>query len=140
MGHHEGCKVTNLIIPIEINIGEFPMAPQNLQIFVTLTINPPAAPPPPPLVSVPASSASTPMVLPAEQSGVAVAAQPIAQVQGGTPPYLTPTIDPASPSQLPAGMTLGLDANGNLTISGTPPVVAAPTTGTFIVDVVDSGT
>jgi hypothetical protein len=113
--------------------------PQTLQIYVTLTINPPAPPPPPPLADNPASSPTSPIVLPAETSGVAVGSQPITQVSGGTPPYNQPTVDPTSPTQLPAGMSVAIDANGNVTLSGTPPVVTAPVTGTFILDVVDSG-
>jgi hypothetical protein len=108
--------------------------PQTVQISVTLTINPPAPPPPPALVATPAS-----VTLPDETSGVAVSAVPVAVISGGTPPYLTPVIDPSSPNPLPSGMTVAIDGSGNVTWSGTPPVVSSPVTGTFIVDVTDSG-
>jgi hypothetical protein len=106
--------------------------PQTVQITVTLTINPATAPAPPPLVATP--SAPT---LPAETVGQAVSLVPVAVVTGGTPPYQQPAIDPASPSQLPPGLTAAIDANGNVTVSGTP---AAAGTGEFILDVTDSGT
>jgi hypothetical protein len=102
--------------------------PQTVQISVTLTINPPA---PPPLVASPSS-----VTLPAETVGMAVSAVPVAQITGGTGPYLAPVIDPASPSALPPGLTAAIDGSGNVTISGTPSVAG---TGTFVLDVTDSG-
>lgn len=112
--------------------------PQTLQIFVSLTINPAAPPPPPPLVSNPASSLANPIVLPAETSGIAVSGIPVATVSGGQGPLTQPVIDPTSPNPLPSGLTASMDAAGNVTISGTPPAVAAPVTGTFVLDISDA--
>lgn len=104
--------------------------PQTVQITVTLTINPAVAPPLP-LVAAPSSASP-----PAQTVGVAVTAVPVAVVSGGTPPYLQPVIDPASPAPLPPGLTASIDGSGNVTLSGTPTTAGS---GTFILDVTDSG-
>lgn len=104
------------------------LMPQTVQISVTLTI---AAAPPAPLVATPGSA-----TLPEETVGVAVAAVPVAVITGGTPPYQNPVLDPASPSLLPPGLTFATDASGNVTVSGTPQAAGS---GTFILDVTDSG-
>jgi hypothetical protein len=102
---------------------------QSVKITVQLTINPPV----PPLVATP-----TAVTLPAETSGTAVTAVPIAVVSGGTPPYSQPVIDPTSPTPLPSGMTVAIDGAGNVTLSGTPPVETSTITDTFVLDVSDS--
>jgi hypothetical protein len=101
---------------------------QTVRITVTVTINPA---PPPALVATPST-----VTLPDAIVGSPVTA-PVAVVSGGTPPYSTPVIDPTSPSPLPPGLTPAIDANGNVTLVGTP---TTPGTGTFVLDVSDSGT
>lgn len=103
--------------------------PQTVQITVTFNIAG-GAPPPPPLVATPSTVTDSLTV------GTAAPSTPLAEVSGGTPPYLTPTIDPSSPSQLPPGLTAAVDASGNFTVTGTP---TAGGTGTVIFDVTDSG-
>jgi hypothetical protein len=110
--------------------------PQSIQIFVSLTINPPAPPPPPPLTESPASSAANPIALPAETVGVAVPSTQITQLQGGTPPYGQPVVDPASPNPLPPGLVFATDAQGNVTVSGVPTNAGS---GPFTLVVSDSG-
>ena len=107
--------------------------PQTVTIAVTLTINPPTVTAPP-LVATPAT-----VTLPDETSGVAVSAVPVSVIGGGTPPYLAPVIDPTSSTAFPTGLTPAIDGSGNVTWSGTPPVVTAPVTATFLMDVTDSG-
>lgn len=104
--------------------------PQTVQITVTLNINP-STPPPPPIVATPSS-----VTLPDETVGVPVANVPVAVITGGTPPFSQPVLDPASPSAIPPGLSFAVDASGNVTASGTP---TAPGSGTFILDVSDSG-
>ena len=74
------------------------------QFQVTLTINPG--------VNV------VPVTLPAETVGVPVNAVPVGTAPGAGP--FTVSTDPASPAQIPAGLTAAVDASGNVTISGTP--------------------
>lgn len=106
--------------------------PQSIQIFVNLTINQAVQP----LSENPPSTAAAPIVLPAETVGVAVSPTPITQISGGTPPFSQPTLDPSSPNPLPPGLTFATDAQGNVTVSGTP---AAAGSGPFTLLVTDSG-
>lgn len=101
---------------------------QTVKITVNLSINPAA---PPSLVATPDT-----VSLPDEQVGVSVSNVPVAVISGGTPPYQQPVLDPSSPSPLPPGLSASIDASGNVTISGTP---AAAGSGTFVLDVSDSG-
>lgn len=107
--------------------------PQTVQITITLNINPAVVVPPPPPTLVATPSAVS---LPDETVGVAVSNVPVATISGGTPPFQQPIIDPASPLPLPPGLSAAIDASGNVTLSGTP---TSPGSGTFILDVVDSG-
>jgi hypothetical protein len=110
--------------------------PQTIQIFVNLTINPASTPPPPPISSSPSSSAGSPIALPDETVGVAVPPTQITQIQGGTPPFGQPVVDPSSPNPLPPGLSFSTDSNGNVTVSGTPTNAG---TGPFTLSVQDSG-
>ena len=58
----------------------------------------------------------------------------LTQITGGVPPYAV-AVDPASPTQLPPGITPSLDANNNLILSGTPTVSGS---ATVLLDVTDS--
>jgi hypothetical protein len=89
--------------------------PTTTQFQITLTINP--------------AVVVTPVTLPAEEVGVAVSDVPVGQA-GGTGPF-TVAVDPNSPSAIPPGLTPAVDANGNVTISGTPTTAG---TGTFWLD------
>jgi hypothetical protein len=55
-------------------------------------------------------------------------------ITGGVPPY-TASVDASSPNQLPPGVTVGIDQNNNLIVSGT---AATAGTGTILIDVNDS--
>jgi hypothetical protein len=55
-------------------------------------------------------------------------------ITGGVPPYSV-SVDPTSPSALPAGITASLDASNNLILSGTPTVSGS---ASVLLDVVDS--
>jgi hypothetical protein len=55
-------------------------------------------------------------------------------ITGGVPPY-TASVDAASPSQLPPGITASIDPNNNLILSGTPTVAGS---ASVLLDVVDS--
>lgn len=68
--------------------------------------------------------------------GQAIEQANVAVVSGGNPPYSQPTVDPSSPNQLPPGVSVSIDASGNISISGTP---TAAGTGTVILDIADSG-
>ena len=105
--------------------------PQTVKITINLNINPAPPPPPSPLIATPDT-----VTLPDETVGVAVTNVPVATVSGGTPPFQQPVIDPASPAPIPPGLSFGIDASGNVTVSGTP---TAPGSGTIVLDVVDSG-
>lgn len=100
---------------------------QTVQITVTLNINPSAPPP----LSVDNSTVS----LPDETVGQTVSNVPVASVTGGTPPYSV-SLDPSSPSPLPPGLSVSVDASGAVTLSGTP---GAAGSGTFVLAVSDSG-
>jgi len=80
-----------------------------------------------PLAITPPSGAATFVVGTASSSTLGA-------VTGGVPPY-TPTVDAASPSQLAPGLSLSMDANNNLILSGTP---TAAGSGTVVIDVNDS--
>jgi hypothetical protein len=100
-------------------LGEETMA--QVQFTLTLTV---AAPP----LAEGATSGSATMQLGAAGSDV------LTPITGGVPPY-TATVDAASASQLPTGVTVGLDANNNLIVSGTPTVAGS---ATILIDVKDS--
>lgn len=102
--------------------------PQTVKITVSLSI---AAAPPSPLVATPDT-----VSLPAETVGVVVSPTPVALISGGTPPYSQPVVDPSSPNPLPPGLSFAIDAQGNLSVSGTPQAAGS---GTFVLDVTDSG-
>jgi hypothetical protein len=102
--------------------------PQSVQIAVSITINAAA---PPPLVATPST-----VTLPAMTVGVPVSNVPVAVISGGTPPYLSPTVDTSSVAPLPPGLSLAIDSSGNITVSGTP---TAAGTGVVTVDDEDSG-
>jgi hypothetical protein len=102
--------------------------PQTVKIVISLSI---AAAPPPALVATPST-----VTLPGETVGVSVPPTPVAQISGGTPPYQSPVVDPASPNPLPPGLSFAIDAQGNVSVSGTP---TAAGSGTFVLDVSDSG-
>jgi hypothetical protein len=106
--------------PIIINIflGEDCMPTTQFQ--VTLTINP--------------GVTVVPVTLPAETVGVPVNAVPVGTAQGTGP--FTVSTDPASPAQIPAGLTAAVDASGNVTLSGTP--TTAETGTTFWLDAVST--
>jgi hypothetical protein len=55
-------------------------------------------------------------------------------ITGGVPPY-TASVDAASPSALPPGLTPSIDENNNLILSGTPTVAGS---ASVVLDVVDS--
>lgn len=101
--------------------------PQSVQVTINFNIQPAA---PPALVANPASATDSLTV------GQAAPATPVSVVSGGTPPYQQPTVDPASPSQLPPGLSAAIDDSGNLTITGTP---TAAGTGVVVLNVADSG-
>jgi hypothetical protein len=96
-----------------------------LQFTVTVTVNP--APPPP--LSESASSGSA--VLTQGASGTTI----LAQISGGVPPY-SASVDAASPNPLPPGVSVGIDANNNLILTGTPTAAGGPLP--TLLDVVDS--
>jgi hypothetical protein len=95
-----------------------------VQFTLTLTVAPAANP-----LTEGASSGSDTM-----RQGVATAGDILTPISGGQPPY-SASVDPASPSQLPPGVTVGIDANNNLIVSGTP---TASGTATILIDVNDS--
>ena len=101
--------------------------PQTVQITVSFNIV--AAAPPPEVANPSAVTENLTVGTPAPTATVSV-------VSGGTPPYLQPVVDSASPAQLPPGLTAQIDASGNVTITGTPTLAG---TGTVILDVSDSG-
>ena len=113
------------------NIGEKHHMPQTVKITISLNINPAPPPPPPPLVANPPS-----VSLPDETVGVSVMGVPVTTISGGTPPFSQPVVDPASPSPLPPGLSASIDADGNVTVTGTP---EAAGTGTIVLSVSDSG-
>jgi len=60
----------------------------------------------------------------------------LAQITGGQPPYSV-AVDPASPGQLPSGVSPSIDSNNNLVLAGT--TSDAPETGvSVLLDVTDS--
>jgi hypothetical protein len=56
-------------------------------------------------------------------------------ITGGQPPY-TASVDAASPSALPAGITAGIDPNNNLILSGAATAAGGP--ASVLLDVIDS--
>ncbi len=101
--------------------------PQKVQVTINFNIAPA---PPPPLVATPPTASDNLTV------GQTAPTTPLSVISGGTPPFQQPTVDPNSPAQLPPGLSAAIDANGNLTVTGTPTVSG---TGTVILDVQDSG-
>lgn len=67
-------------------------------------------------------------------SGVALSGNSGDVISGGVPPY-TVTVDAASPSQLPPGVTASVDGSGNVVFSGTPTTAG---TGTVLLDITDA--
>jgi hypothetical protein len=97
-----------------------------VQYTLTLTITP-ATPP----LSESATSGSLSI-----QAGAPVSDLPVGDtITGGQPPYVA-SVDPASPNQLPDGLSVSVDANGNLNLTGT---ATTSGTGTILIDVNDSG-
>ncbi len=96
-----------------------------VQYTLTLTITP-ATPP----LSESATSGSLSIQAGAPVSDLAVGDT----ITGGQPPYVA-SVDPASPNQLPAGLSVSVDANGNLNLTGTATTAG---TGTILIDVNDS--
>lgn len=59
----------------------------------------------------------------------------LAPITGGTPPY-SASVDAASPNPLPPGLSVGIDVNNNLIVSGTASAAGGP--APVLIDVVDS--
>ena len=94
--------------------------PQTTQFQITLTI-------------APGSNQPILVTLPNETVGTPVSNVPVGQGTGTGP--FTVSLDPSSPQPVPPGLTAAVDANGNVTVSGTP---TAPGTGTFWLDAVST--
>jgi len=62
------------------------------------------------------------------------ASEILGAVTGGVAPY-TASVDASSPNQLPSGLSLSIDSNNNLVISGTATVGGS---GSVLIDVNDS--
>ena len=62
-------------------------------------------------------------------AGSALTSGSVDVVSGGTPPY-TLSVDAASAAQLPDGVSMSIDASGNVSFSGTP-----NTAGTSVVTI-----
>jgi hypothetical protein len=108
-------------------LGEEIMAQVQFSVVITVA---PATPPPTPLTEGATSGTA------AFTQGVPGSVT-LTPITGGVSPYLPPTVDSTSPSQLPPGITASLDANNNLILSGTPTVSG---TATVLLDVNDSAT
>lgn len=80
----------------------------SVEVVVTGTVQAPSSP----LTITPTTDTLNPV------TGVALPPTPIATVSGGKPPY-TYALDPAL-GQVPTGLSLAEDGNGNISISGTP--------------------
>lgn len=86
-----------------------------LQFTVTVTVNPPA---PPPLAE--GSTSGTAIFEQGKQATVV-----LTPITGGVPPY-SAAVDAASPNPLPPGVTVGIDAQNNLIISGNASALGGP--------------
>jgi hypothetical protein len=101
--------------------------PQTVQIPITVTIT--DRPPVPPLVAPKAAT------LPDMKVGEPVTVPHIVQIKGGLPPYQPPVLAGTSPKAIPAGLSLSIDDQGMVSVTGTPTV---PGKVTFVIDVSDS--
>jgi hypothetical protein len=106
-------------------LGEELMA--QVQYTLTLTVTP-ALPPPNPL-TLGATSGSATLAQGTQGSDI------LTPVTLGVPPY-SAAVDAASPSALPPGVTVGIDANNNLIVSGNASIAGGPST--IVIDVNDS--
>jgi hypothetical protein len=94
-----------------------------VQFTLSLTVNPASVP-----LAESLSSGSAAFTVGTPNSVI------LAAITGGVAPY-TPSVDPASASQLPPGLALSMDPDNNLIVSGTATVAG---TGAVLIDVVDS--
>lgn len=95
-----------------------------VQLVVTFNI----APAPQPLAETQTSATVN------AQAGTAFSSGSVDVVSGGVPPYSL-SVDAASAAQLPPGVSMAIDANGNVSFSGTPSVAG---TGVVTIDITDS--
>jgi hypothetical protein len=125
MSHHHQPEIDELREKIRelayFLLGEEIMA--QVQFTLTLTVAPAANP-----LTEGASFGSASLTQGVQGSDV------LTPITGGNPPY-SASVDPTSPSALPPGVTVGLDANNNLIVSGAP---TAAGTATILIDVNDS--
>lgn len=122
--HRNHCgKVLNLIINVPLP-GDF--MPQTVQVTINFNIAPAQ---PPALVATPPTASDSLTV------GVPASTAPLSVISGGTLPYKQPVVDPSS-IPLPDGLSASIDANGNLTVTGTPTVAGS---GSVTLNVSDSG-
>jgi hypothetical protein len=118
----------HITIPIEIHI---PRGEHMSKVLLTINFNIlPAPPPPPPPLAVSPDTATAPD----ETVGVDVGTVELATVSGGKPPYAV-AVDASSTAPLPPGLSLGLDDQGNVQVTGVPEAEGA---GAVVVAITDS--